>query len=92
LLRHLAEQTDRAFHAVEVVQTSLIERFRQLGIRSSEDYEREMSRDDVHLMLRDRIGGLAYLEAVSVISARGKLLNFSRAWPIPDADRRAPVR
>jgi len=82
----LAEQTDRAFHAVEVVQTSLIERLRQLGIRSSEDHEREMSGHDVHLMLKDRIGGLAYLEAVAVISARGKLLNFSRSWPIPDID------
>jgi len=82
----LAEQTDRAFHAVEVVQTSLIERFRQLGIRSSEDHEREMSGHDVHLLLKDRIGGLAYLEAVAVISAQGKLLNFSRYWPIPDIE------
>src|ERR1700720_1822079 len=82
----LAEQTDRALHAVEVLQASLIERLRNLGIRSSEDHDREMSRHDVHQLLKDRIGGLAYLEAVAVISAQGKLLNFSRSWPIPDID------
>src|SRR5262249_21994770 len=82
----LAEQTDHAFHAIEIVQASLIERLRQPDIHSSEDHDREMSRHDVHLMLRDRMAGLAYLEAVSVVSAKGKILNFSRFWPIPEVD------
>src|SRR5215467_12614532 len=82
----LAEQTDRAFHAIEVVQATMIERLRQPDIRSSEDHDREMSRHDVHLMLKDRTAGLEYLEAVSVVSAKGRILNFSRFWPVPDVD------
>src|SRR5260370_42230473 len=38
----LAEQTDRAFQALDVVQISLIEQMRAIGITSGDDYERRM--------------------------------------------------
>src|SRR5215216_4149888 len=79
----LAEQADRAFQAVDLVQTSLIERMQALGIASSEDYERQMSGHDAHLMLKDKIGGLPHVDAVAMIDAHGNLMNFSRAWPVP---------
>ena len=82
----LAEQTDRAFQALDLVQTSLIERMQSLGISSNEDHEREMSGHDVHLMLKDRIGTLPHVGAVALIDARGKLINFSRTWPIPEVN------
>jgi PAS domain S-box-containing protein len=79
----LAEQTARAFQAVELVQISLIERMQVAGISSSEEYERRMSGHDVHLMLKDKISGLPHVDAVTMINAQGKLINFSRYWPIP---------
>jgi PAS domain-containing protein len=79
----LAEQIDRSFQALELVQGSVIERMHSLRIASSQDYAREMSGQDVHRMLKDKINGLVHVDAITLIDADGRLLNFSRAWPIP---------
>jgi diguanylate cyclase (GGDEF)-like protein/PAS domain S-box-containing protein len=79
----LAEQTDRSFQAVELVQNNLIDRMQLLGIATGEDFERKMSGNDTHLLLKGIISGLPYLDAVTMINPQGKLINFSRYWPIP---------
>jgi diguanylate cyclase (GGDEF)-like protein len=86
----LAEQIDRTFQAVDLVQSSVIEKIRSLGISSSEDYARRMSGQDVHLSLKASTSGLVQAYAISLIDADGQLVNFSRFWPPPDisvADR-----
>src|SRR5215475_3092177 len=50
----LAEQTDRAFQAVDLMQSGLIERLYALGVKSSDDFERVMSGHDVHQMLKEK--------------------------------------
>jgi diguanylate cyclase (GGDEF)-like protein/PAS domain S-box-containing protein len=79
----LAEQSDQAFQAVDVVEKSLIEQIQSRGILSSEDFERQMSGQDMHLILKDKIIGLPYAASVSLFNSEGKLINFSRFWPIP---------
>jgi methyl-accepting chemotaxis protein len=86
LVSVLAEQTDRAVQAVELIQSSLIERMQALGIASAEDYERQMSGYDVHLMLKDKVSGWPHIGSITLINSRGKLFNFSRSWPLPDID------
>jgi diguanylate cyclase (GGDEF)-like protein/PAS domain S-box-containing protein len=86
----LSEQTDRSFQALELVLTSLFERMQSLGITSSADFERQMSGQDVHRMLKDKISGLPHVDALTLINSRGKVINISRSWPTPDiniADR-----
>jgi Cache domain len=86
----LAEQLDRSFQAVDLVQSSVIEKIQSLGIASSEDYARRMSGEDVHQMLKTSTSGLVQIYALSLINADGRLLNFSRFWPAPEisvADR-----
>jgi diguanylate cyclase (GGDEF)-like protein len=86
----LAEQIDRSFQAVELVQNGVVEKIQSLGIASSEDYARQMSGQDVHLMLETSISGLVNVDAITLIDAAGKLINFSRRWPVPElnvADR-----
>jgi diguanylate cyclase (GGDEF)-like protein len=86
----LAEQIDRTFQAVDLIQSSVIEKIQSLGISSSEDYARRMSGQDVHLMLKASTSGVVQAYAISLINADGQLLNFSRFWPTPDlsvADR-----
>jgi diguanylate cyclase (GGDEF)-like protein/PAS domain S-box-containing protein len=80
----LAAQIDHIFEAAERVQIDMIERFRVLGISSSEDFERRMSSYDVHEMLRDKIVGLPHVGTFTLVNAEGRLFNFSRFWPIPD--------
>ena len=86
----LAEQIDRTFQGIDLVQSSVLEKIKSLGIVSSEDYTRRMSGEDVHQMLKASTSGLVQLYAVSLINAEGHLINFSRFWPGPEinvADR-----
>jgi Cache domain len=80
----LAEQIDRSFQAVDLVQGSVIEKIEALGIASSEDFARRMSGEDVHQMLKTSISGVVQASAITLINADGRLLNFSRYWPGPD--------
>jgi diguanylate cyclase (GGDEF)-like protein/PAS domain S-box-containing protein len=82
----LAEQIDRSFQAIELVQTSVVAKIQSLEISSSEDLTRQMSGQDVHLMLKTSINGLAQVDAITLINADGTLLNSSRGWPIPAAN------
>ena len=86
----LAEQIDRTFQGIDLVQSSVLEKIRSRGIASSEDYTRLMSGEDVHQMLKASTSGLVQIYAISLINADGRLINFSRFWPGPQlnvADR-----
>jgi diguanylate cyclase (GGDEF)-like protein/PAS domain S-box-containing protein len=82
----LAEQTDRAFRAVELMQSGLIERLNALGVETAEDFERAMSGYDVHRMLQEKVSGWPHIGSITLINTQGKLFNFSRFWPLPDID------
>jgi diguanylate cyclase (GGDEF)-like protein len=79
----LAEQVDRSFQAVGLVQASLLEGLDASAFASRDQFERVISARDVHLMLRDKISGLTYIDSIAVFDSRGNLVNFSRYWPIP---------
>ncbi len=80
----LAEQIDLSLQSLELIQASEIERMQSLGIASAKDFERQMSGFDTHQRLKDRVSALPYIDAVVFTDAEGKLINFSRSWPIPD--------
>jgi diguanylate cyclase (GGDEF)-like protein len=79
----LAEQIDHSFQSTELIQTAVIERMQSLGIASAEELERWMSGYDTHQRLKDQISALPYIDAIVLADAEGKLINFSRSWPIP---------
>ena len=79
----LAEQIDRSFQSIELIQTAVVERIQSLGIASAEEYERQMSGYDTHQHLKDRISALPHINAVVLTDTQGKLINFSRSWPVP---------
>ncbi len=86
----LAEEVDRSFQAVDLVQSGVVEKIQSLGIASSEDYARRLSGEDVYQMLKTSTSGVAQIYAISLINADGRLINFSRSWPVPEihvADR-----
>ena len=80
----LAEEMDRSLQAVDLVQTSVIEKIKALGIASNEDYARRLSGEDVYQMLKTSTSGVAQIYALSLINADGRLINFSRSWPVPE--------
>jgi diguanylate cyclase (GGDEF)-like protein/PAS domain S-box-containing protein len=80
----LAEQIDRDFQSIELIQTAVIERMQSLAIASVGDYERQMSGYDTHQRLKDQISALPHIDAIVLTDPQGKLINFSRSWPIPN--------
>lgn len=79
----LAEQTTRAFKSVGLIQDDLISHIREQGIETQAQLDAAMSTQDIYAALREKISGLPFVDAVTVIDETGKLLNFSRYWPIP---------
>ena len=82
----LAEQTDHAFQAIDLVETSLIDQMQALGVASDDEYRRKMAGDDVRRTLKDKIASLPYVHSVMLVDARGRLINSSQSGPIPDLD------
>ncbi len=53
------------------------------GVDDAAGFQRKMAGQSVHDMLREKLVGLPYINAVTMIGADGDLINFSRYWPIP---------
>ncbi|WP_188579199.1 putative bifunctional diguanylate cyclase/phosphodiesterase [Azorhizobium oxalatiphilum] len=79
----LAEQSDRAFQSLQQVQTSVIERISAASIDTPAALESLAGTFDMHQLLREKISGLPYVDALTIIDESGRLLNFSRYWPVP---------
>jgi diguanylate cyclase (GGDEF)-like protein len=86
----LARHFDQQLEDFEVIQKDLIAYMRSSGIASREDYKRRMSGQDIHLMLKAKLGALSYVGGVNIFDADGVLINASATWPVPQvrvADR-----
>ncbi|HZD91896.1 MAG TPA: PAS-domain containing protein, partial [Pseudolabrys sp.] len=79
----LAAQIDRSLQSIELVQEAVLDRIKTQNVRSPEDLTRVMSGHDTYQRLRDRIAALPHIDAMVLTSPEGKLINFSRGWPIP---------
>ena len=79
LTRHFDQQLEQ----LDLVQEQLVEYINLAGITSGEDYERKMSGQDVHLMLKAKIGALTYVSTLNLIGSDGNLINFTHLWSVP---------
>jgi diguanylate cyclase (GGDEF)-like protein len=82
----LAEEADRSFQSVDLVISSVAEGLAAQGVTDSASFDQKMAGHDIHLLLQEKISGLPQVDAVTVINSEGKLVNFSRSWPIPEVD------
>jgi signal transduction histidine kinase len=82
----LVEQTSRALQAVDLVVQETRDRVLAADIKTPEQLRRLMAGEDTHQFLVDRLKNLPQAEALILVGADGKLVNFSRAWPIPPLD------
>jgi len=79
----LARHFDQQLEDFEVVQKDLITFMRSNGIATQENYQRRMSTEEIHLMLKSKMDALSYVGGVNVFDADGRLINSSAAWPAP---------
>ncbi len=82
----LAEQADRAVQGVDLVLASTAEFVAEEGGADAAEWQRNMAGQRVHEMLQEKLVGLPYVSAVTMIGANGDLINFSRKWPVPQAN------
>src|SRR3954468_17278987 len=73
----LARHFDQQLRDFEVVQKDLITFMRSSGIATAENYQRRMSDQDIHLMLKSKVDALSYVGGVNVFDADGRLINAS---------------
>ncbi|WP_420132550.1 ATP-binding protein [Rhodopseudomonas sp.] len=82
----LAEEADRSFKSLDLVLSSVSDYLARRGVTDSESYRLAMSDYTTHMLLKEKVSGLPQIDAVTMIDDRGKLLNFSRYWPIPEVN------
>ncbi|MBP2295779.1 hybrid sensor histidine kinase/response regulator [Azospirillum rugosum] len=79
----LAETTSRSFQTVDLILASLVDQLESEGVTTSAAYERSKSGYDTYEMLKAKATGVPQLDAITMIAADGRLINFSRYFPIP---------
>jgi signal transduction histidine kinase len=82
----LAEQADRSFQSVDLVISSIADEVAKTGASDAASFDRIMSGRAVNLLLREKLSGLQQLDALVLINRDGKVINFSRSWPVPEID------
>ncbi len=82
----LAEQSDRSIQSVDLVLSSVGDYVARKGVNDAQTYRQLMAGHDTYVFLREKITGLPQIDAVTMIDSTGKLISFSRYWPIPKVD------
>jgi two-component system cell cycle sensor histidine kinase PleC len=82
----LATEAARSFQSIDLVIQSVIDQHQIDDMTSPEEFNRRLASREVHMKLRDKLGGAPQLNAVGFIGAEGHLLNSSRYYPMPDID------
>ena len=82
----LSEQADRSFKSLDLVLSSVGDYLVRKGVSDTESFRHNIGDNETQLFLKDKISGLPQVDAVTLIDMNGKLLNFSRYYPIPDVN------
>nr|WP_282571868.1 hybrid sensor histidine kinase/response regulator [Roseomonas acroporae] len=79
----LAEQAERSVQGIDLVVNAVADELLRGGIATPQELERRAVGAEQHERLTARIAGIPQLDVLSIVSADGRLLNFSRYFPIP---------
>jgi diguanylate cyclase (GGDEF)-like protein/PAS domain S-box-containing protein len=79
----LSRHFDQQLEDFDVIQKDLIDFMRSNGIATPENYQRRMSSQEVHLMLKSKMSAVSYVGGINVFNADGVLINATAGWPAP---------
>ena len=82
----LAAQTARTIQAVDLIVQETQTMVLAAGLADPDQFRQRMATEDVHQFLQDRLRSLPQADAISIIDDAGKIVNFSRTWPVPPID------
>jgi diguanylate cyclase (GGDEF)-like protein len=81
--RALSEDTDRALQGAEILQTSVVERLRAMGVASRPDLARVAATAEFHEMLHQKASDVLYVERMAIADANGDVITDSKVTPAP---------
>ena len=79
----LARHFDQQFQDLGAIQEDFVAYVKSAGIDTSEQYRRRLSGQDIHVMLKAKIGALSYVGGINLFDSDGVLINSANAWPVP---------
>ena len=82
----LASQAEQAFKSIDLLMTGLYEELLRDDVLDERSFARYAADERIHYLLKQKAIGLPQLDAIALIDSKGKLVNFSRYWPIPDVN------
>jgi diguanylate cyclase (GGDEF)-like protein/PAS domain S-box-containing protein len=82
-VRLLARHFDQQFHDLGAIQQDLVGFVQSAGIDTAERFRRRMSSEDIHAMLKAKIGSLSYIGGINLFDSDGNLINSASTWPVP---------
>jgi diguanylate cyclase (GGDEF)-like protein len=82
----LARHFDQQLEDFDFIQKDLIDFMRSNGIATPENYQRRMSSQEVHLMLKSKMSAVSYVGGINVFNADGVLINATAGWPAPSVN------
>ncbi|EIM26364.1 putative bifunctional diguanylate cyclase/phosphodiesterase [Microvirga lotononidis] len=82
----LAEQTERAFQSIDLSQQTALQALDGLEEAWSHDLKTAARTYSFYQVLVNQVEQLPHVEALTLVDDKGRLLNSSRSWPIPEMD------
>ena len=82
----LAEQNARLMQATDLVLQDVQEMVLAAGVRTPAEFSNLMATEKVHDLLVAQLREVPQADAISLIDDHGRVVNFSRAWPVPPID------
>ncbi len=82
----VAEQTARSVQAADVVLKTIQQEIVESRLNSIEAFRAELGTQLVQRSLALRTSGLPQVDALTIVDAEGRLVNFSRRWPVPSME------
>ena len=82
----LAEQSTRTIQAVDLVVQETQGFVVASGVVDPDQFKERMATEEIHRFLADRMRSLPQADALSLIDSTGRIVNFSRTWPVPLID------
>jgi diguanylate cyclase (GGDEF)-like protein/PAS domain S-box-containing protein len=77
----LADQLDRNFQSIELVEQALIEEIDRHRFSTPDEFRARMSTEAVHMMLSQRIAAFPHISGLSLRDLGGGIVNASLNWP-----------
>ncbi len=79
----LARHFDQQFDDLQVPLDDLIAQMRVVGVVSPDDFRREMSTHEMHLLMKTKVSGASEIAGINVYDADGILINSSVVPVVP---------